>query len=130
MATAWPVLPAVFSKVRLSASKLAPLDFDGFGEEGSACGFGVEGVGDDYVFGRAALADERDVGVVLCDDDAPVVSAGGDFDEDSAAWAGEGMVVHRHLDGRVLGGALDAGFDVGGDADVDVLRGERKDREG
>jgi hypothetical protein len=51
---------------------------------------------------------------------------GSDLDEDATGLAigvdaGEGMMVERHLDGVVFGGALDAGFDVRGDADVDAL---------
>jgi hypothetical protein len=75
-ATAWPVLPAVFSKVMLSASKPAPLIFDGLGEEGAAGDAGIEAVGDDDVVGRVCPADEGDVGVVLGDDDALVVVPG------------------------------------------------------
>ena len=61
------------------------VDLDGFGEEGAAGGLGVERVGDDDVFGGFAHADEGDVGVVLGDDDALVIGAGGDLDEDAAA---------------------------------------------
>ena len=63
--------------------------------------------------------------MVLSDDDALAVGAGGDLDEDAAGCAvrvggGEGMVVHGHDDGAELFCALDAGLDVGGDTDVDV----------
>ena len=75
------------------------VDLDGFGEEGAAGGFGVEGVGDDDVFGGFALADEGDVGVVLGDDDALVIGAGGDLDVDASAGAGPGVMVHGVLDG-------------------------------
>ena len=60
------------------------VDLDGFGEEGAAGCFRVERVGDDDVFGRFAHAEEGDVGVVLGDDDALVIGAGGDLDEDAA----------------------------------------------
>ncbi len=64
------------------------VDLGGFGEEGAAGGAGVEGVGDDGVFGLGAEAEEGDVPVVLGDDDALVVGAGGDLDEDAAAGLG------------------------------------------
>ncbi len=82
------------------------VDLDGFGEEGAAGGFGVEGVGDDDVFGGFAHADEGDVGVVLGDDDALVIGAGGDLDVDAAAGAGPGVVVEGVLDGGEDGEVL------------------------
>ena len=80
------------------------VDLDCLGEEGAAGGFGVEGVGDDDVGGGFAGADEGDVVVVLGDDDALVVDAGGDLDEDAAGsavriWGGEGVVIEGILDG-------------------------------
>ena len=60
--------------------------------------------------------------MVLGDDDALVIGAGGDLDEDAAAGAGEGMMVECHLDGGKFGGAFDAGFYIGRDANMDVLR--------
>ena len=95
------------------------VDFESLGEVGSAGLAGVEGVGDDDVGRSGTHADEGHAGAVLGDDDALVVGAGVDLDED-AAGAGVGGVVHGHLDGGVLGGGVDAGFDVGADADVDV----------
>ena len=105
------------------------VDLDGLGEEGAAGGLGVERVGDDDFFGRFAEADEGDVVVVLRDDDALVVGAGDDLDEDAAGSAvgvrgGEWMVVERVLDGGEGGEVLVAGVGVrrvGVDADVDVL---------
>ena len=101
------------------------VDLDGFGEEGAAGLLGVEGVGDDDVFGRFAYAEEGDVGVVLGDDDALVVDAGGDLDEDAAAGAGRrGVMVEGVLDGGEDGAVFVAGVGVRGggvDADVDVL---------
>ena len=104
------------------------VDFDGLGEEGAACGFGVEGVGDDDIGGGFAGADEGDVVVVLGDDDALVIDAGCDLDEDAAGGAvgvggGEGMVIEGVLDGGEDGEVFVAGVGVrgvGGDADVDV----------
>ena len=93
------------------------VDLDGLGEEGAAGGLGVERVGDDDVCGGFAEADEGDVGVVLGDDDALVIGAGGDLDEDAAGRAvgvgrGEGMVVERVLDGGEGGEVLVAGVGV------------------
>ncbi len=115
------------------------VDLGGFGEEGAAGGFGVEGVGDDDVVGGLADAEEGDVLVVLGDDDALVVGAGGDLDEDAAAGAGEGVMVERVLDGGEDGllfaaGLFGAGMGGAGlDADVDVLgeggSGEEKEGE-
>ena len=109
------------------------VDLDGFSEEGAASDTGVERVGDDDVGGRFAEADEGDVVVVLGDDDALVVGAGDDLDEDAAGSAigvgrGEGVVVERVDDGgeggevlvaglRVRGGRVDADMDVGGVGD-------------
>ena len=59
-------------------------DLDGLGEEGSAGLLCVKAVGDDDVFGRVAHAEKGDVGVVLRDDDALVIGAGSDLDEDAA----------------------------------------------
>ena len=104
------------------------VDLDGLGEEGAAGDFGVERVGDDDVVGGFAGADEGDVVVVLGDDDALVVGAGGDLDEDAAGGAvgvggGEGVVIEGVLDGGEDGEVLVAGVGVwcrGGDSDVDV----------
>ena len=81
-----------------------------------------------------ADADERDVGVVLRDDDALVIGAGGDLDEDSAAGTGKGVMIHGVLDGGEDDAVFVAGDGVRGggiDADVDVLRvcGKRKEQE-
>ena len=70
-------------------------------------------------FGTPARARVFDLGI-------EVIGAGSDLDEDAAGLAigvdaGEGMMVERHLNSGVFGGALDAGFDVAGDANVDVL---------
>jgi hypothetical protein len=104
------------------------VDLDGLGEEGAAGGFGVEGVGDDDVGGGFAHADESDVVVVLGDDDALVIGARGDLDEDAAGCAvgvgcGKGVVIECVDDGGEGGEVLIAGVGVrrgGVDADVDV----------
>jgi hypothetical protein len=100
------------------------VDLYGFGEEGAAGLLCVQGVGDDDVLRSFAHAEEGDVRVILRDDDALVVGAGGDLDLDAAAWTGPGMVVHGVLDGGEDGAVFVAGR--GGwsgriDADVDVL---------
>jgi hypothetical protein len=64
--------------------------------------------------------------VVLGDDDALVIEARGNLDVDATgaavgALAGEGMVVHGHLNGGKFVGGFDAGFYIGRDADMDVL---------
>jgi hypothetical protein len=59
--------------------------------------------------------------VVLGDDDALVVDAGDDLDDDAIACGREGMVVERLLDRCVVRGAVDAARPVWVDADVDVL---------
>ncbi len=97
------------------------VDADGLGEKGSAGLFGVHGICDDDVFGSLAFADEGDVGVVLRDDDALMVDSRFNFDVDASSSSGEGVVVHGHLDGRELVCAFDAGLDVVGDANVNVL---------
>jgi len=74
------------------------------GQVGSARLRCVERVGDDDVGGRFALTDESDVGVVLGDEEALVIGARDDLDDD-AAWGavwvecGEGMVVEGVLNG-------------------------------
>ena len=77
------------------------------------------------MFRRFAEADEGDVGVVLGNDDALVIDAGHDLDEDAAGGAvgvgrGEGVVVEGVDDGGEGCGAVDAGGDGGVYADVDV----------
>ena len=84
------------------------IDLGCFGEEGAACGFGIEGVGDDGVLGCFAKTDERDVGVVLRDDDALVIDARNDGDDDSVAGWSERVVVERVLDGGEVVCAGDA----------------------
>ena len=103
------------------------VDLGGLGEEGSAGGPGVQGVGDDDLLRGLAHAEEGDVGVVLGDDDALVIGAGGDLDEDAAGravgtFARERVMVKGHLDGGEFGDGFDAGFEDGVDAYVDVLR--------
>jgi hypothetical protein len=100
------------------------VDLNGFGEEGAAGVLCVEGVGDNDVFGRFAFAEESDVGVILGDDDAFMIGAGGDLDVHAAAWTGPGMVVQGILDGGEDGLVFVARVSVrrgGIDADVDVL---------
>ena len=107
------------------------VDLDGFSEEGAAGDAGIEGVSDDDFRRRFAEADEGDVVVILGDDDALVIDAGDDLDEDAAGRAvgvgrGEGVVVERVDDGgegnEILvagrghaGRGIDADVDVGGD---------------
>ena len=116
-----------------------PVDLDGLGEESAACGLGIERIGDDDFAGSLAEADERDVVVVLGDDDALVIRAGNDLDEHAAGCAvgirrGEGMVVERVDDGGEGGEVLVAGRGgTGGGihADVNVgCRGRGRDGEG
>ena len=62
--------------------------------------------------------------MILRDDDALVISAGGDLDVDAPAWTGPGVVVHCVLDGGEDGLVFVAGIGVRGggiDADVDIL---------
>ncbi len=100
MATAWPVFPAVFFEGEIVGFEAGVHRRVQFGEEEGSSGlFGIERVGNDDVFRLLAHADEGDVGVVLGDDDALVIDAGFDLDVDAAVFSGEGVVVHRHLDG-------------------------------
>ncbi len=100
------------------------VDLYGFGEEGAAGLFRIERVGDDDVFGGFAFAEEGDVGVVLGDDDALVIGAGGDLDVDAATGTGPRVMVHGVLNGGEDGAVFVAGcggWGGGVDADVDVL---------
>ena len=74
--------------------------------------FGVHGGGDDDGGGIGAFAEKGGVGPVLGDDDALVVGAGGDVEEEAGGaavfaglGAGLGCVIHGHLDGGEVVGA-------------------------
>src|ERR1035441_5965739 len=74
-------------KSQVVCLKSCAVDLDSFSEEGSTGLFGVKAVGDDHIGGRLAHADQRDIGVVLRNDDALVIDAGRNLDKNAARLA-------------------------------------------
>ncbi len=113
LAGGWPRRWAVFSMVRLSASKPSPsISAVSVKKVPPAC-LALRELVMTVSSGVGSEADEGDVLVVLRDVDALVVGAGFDGDDDAVAGGGEGVVVEGVLDGGELGGAVDAGGDEG-----------------
>jgi len=105
--------------------KSGAVDLYRLGEKGATRLLCVERVGNDDIFRRFAHPDERNVWMILGDDDSFVIDAGSDMDENATGGAvrvrcSKRMMIERHLDGGKIGCAIDVAFACRRDGDVDI----------
>ncbi len=130
-ATRLPGVARAVFKGEVVGLKAFAIDLDSFRKKGSARLLGIEAVGNHHVGRRFPHAQQGDAGVVLGHDHPLAIGTRRNLDIDTArfavgTFAGERMVIHRHLNRGKLAGALDARLHIGRNTDVHILRVARR----